>query len=92
MLQWNKRVVDIFPRCRFRGENSISVLECQSPGAKQMWMQELNALELKLISENTCPDIRYAMIEGIRAWKNNEVEHQLNTSIFMDVRSAIRAQ
>ena len=92
MLQWNKRVVDICPRCGFRGEDSAHILECKSPGAKQVWMQGLEVLELKLIAEDTCPDIRYAMIEGIRSWKNNEAGQQVNTSIFMDVKSVITAQ
>ena len=69
MLKWKKRIVDVCPRCNFRGENTEHILECRADGALEIWEKELDKLDLWLIAEGTCPDLRYMLIGGIRRWK-----------------------
>ena len=57
-----------------------------------MWMHKLDALELKLIADDTCLDLRCAMIQGICSLKNREPHPQSTSSICMDVTLVIQHQ
>ena len=73
---WNKRIIDIFPRCGYRREDSKHILECKAEIVVLIWMQELEGSESRLIAKGTCPDIRVAINEGRKSWKLDQTMDQ----------------
>ena len=69
MLKWNKRIVDICPRCGHKHEDTTHILECKASSVLDIWTMEIKSLEMWLCAEETCPQLRKGIIEGITVWK-----------------------
>ena len=69
MVRWNKRIVDVCPRCGAKKEDTKHILECKAPEAVEIWILEIDKLDKWLKSEATCPQLRKAIIESLSKWK-----------------------
>jgi hypothetical protein len=67
MVQWKMRESAACPRCG-QEEDSKHVWTCHSPDASWMRIQHILKLDVWLAENETQPEIRREMINGLKAW------------------------
>jgi hypothetical protein len=79
MVQWKMRESAACPRCG-EEEDSKHVWTCHSPDARWMRIQHILKLEVWLEENETQPEIRRELINGLKAWSVGTVRrtfHQM---------------
>ena len=67
MVQWQMRDSVACPRCG-QEEDSRHVWICHVPDARWIWLQHISKLDTWLEQQDTQPDLRCELINGMKAW------------------------
>ena len=71
MKRWQLRYASNCPFCGYNDEDTAHILQCQHPPVNISWKTLLDKYDKKLAKQHTNFNLRKAIIQELRAWRNN---------------------
>jgi hypothetical protein len=92
MKQWGLRSNSSCPLCGREGETLEHMYRCQDKRATDIWDKSVTIFRKFLQKRNTCPDITDALIDGLSAWRREQIYELPASNMWFGLRAAVESQ